>query len=217
MRAVDSSARSRAPSRRSTASSPRFWTSRGLMPASFKATFAHFPSSRFWSEFAVMLEIPLTLRSQPGRGSVFKLSVALAPLDQPIPAQAIDVPSGTLNPRFIVVVDDEVAIQDAMRTLLTAWGHCVVVAGSCNEMLERIADCSTRPDLVISDYRLRGEENGIDAIQRLRSEFNDDIPGILITGDTAPGRSRTRTQPAVRRAYRGMAEPPMGSRTVSAG
>jgi signal transduction histidine kinase/CheY-like chemotaxis protein len=137
-----------------------------------------------------MLDLELTLCSQPNRGSVFRLSVALAPPDQPIPAQPIDIPSGTLNPRFILVVDDEGPIRDAMRTLLTTWGHSVVAAGSGREMLERIADCATRPDLIISDYRLRDDENGIDVIQRLRLEFNDDIPGILMTGDTAPDRIR---------------------------
>jgi two-component system, sensor histidine kinase len=137
-----------------------------------------------------MLEIPLTLQSVPGKGSVFRLSVALAPSDAPIPAQAIDLPSGTLHPRLILVVDDEAAVQEAMRTLLATWGHSVIAAGSCAEMLERIADCPRRPDLLISDYRLRGDENGIDTIQRLRSEFNDDIPAVLITGDTAPDRLR---------------------------
>ena len=38
------------------------------------------------------------------------------------------------------------------------------------------------------DYRLCEHENGIAVIQRLQSEFNEDIPALLITGDTAPDR-----------------------------
>ena len=75
-----------------------------------------------------------------------------------------------------------------MYSLLSSWGHEVIVAGSCNEMLERLASCPTRPDLIICDYRLREGENGIHAISRLQSEYNEDIPAILITGDTAPDR-----------------------------
>jgi two-component system, sensor histidine kinase len=44
--------------------------------------------------------------------------------------------------------------------------------------------------LIVSDYRLRDAENGIATIERLRSGFNNDIPAILITGDTAPDRIR---------------------------
>ena len=47
---------------------------------------------------------------------------------------------------------------------------------------------SEPPDLLICDYRLRGDENGVDVIERLRSEYNETIPAMLITGDTAPSR-----------------------------
>lgn len=67
----------------------------------------------------------------------------------------------------------------------------MVIAGSCEELLEKLADCPDRPELIICDYRLRAHENGIHVIERLRSEYNDDdIPGMLITGDTAPDRLR---------------------------
>jgi CheY-like chemotaxis protein len=66
----------------------------------------------------------------------------------------------------------------------------VVTAGSCAEMLALAVNFIMTPDLIISDYRLRNEENGIATIERLRTEFNEDIPAILITGDTAPDRIR---------------------------
>jgi CheY-like chemotaxis protein len=75
----------------------------------------------------------------------------------------------------------------------TGWGHSVIAAGSCAEMLERAAGFTTTPDLIISDYRLRDGENGLDTIEHLRNEFNNDIPAILITGDTAPDRIREAT------------------------
>ena len=40
-----------------------------------------------------------------------------------------------------------------------------------------------------SGYRLlRKGEDGIEVIQRLHSEYNHEIPAVLITGDTAPTR-----------------------------
>jgi two-component system, sensor histidine kinase len=137
---------------------------------------------------ATLLDAPLVLHSTPGKGSVFKLQLALsegAPLPAPPGAEA---PPPAQRGGLILVVDDEAAIQEAMRSLLGGWGHQVIVAGSCEQMLQRVATCDSRPDLIICDYRLRGEESGIAVIQRLQQEFNHDIPAMLVTGDTAPDR-----------------------------
>ena len=137
-----------------------------------------------------ILHTPVQVHSRLGKGSGFKLSVALAERREvPVePSRETSlVPDRSL---FILVVDDEVAIQEAMNALLTGWGHQVVATGSCGEMLDRAANFTSTPDLIVSDYRLRNGEDGIAAIERLRSEFNNDIPAILITGDTAPDRIR---------------------------
>jgi CheY-like chemotaxis protein len=88
----------------------------------------------------------------------------------------------------VVQVDDEIAIREAMTQLLGGWGYRVIAAGSAAEAVERTSELPVCPDLLICDYRLRGGENGIDAIARLRMEYNATIPALLITGDTAPER-----------------------------
>ena len=129
----------------------------------------------------------LTLDSQPGRGSVFRLSVPRAAGVIGLPA-AETASIGAMRTGMILVIDDEIAIQLAMSTLLTSWDHRVFVAGSVEEMLLQLADCYEKPGLIISDFRLRGEDTGLRAIQQLNDYYNDDIPAMLITGDTAPGR-----------------------------
>jgi CheY-like chemotaxis protein len=47
--------------------------------------------------------------------------------------------------------------------------------------MQQLSSRPDRPDLVICDYRLREGENGITVIQRMRSEYNKDIPAMLIT------------------------------------
>ena len=139
---------------------------------------------------SLLLDHPVTLRSEPHRGSVFKVAVPIAAEgDLPPKPQgdAVETPHGH---GLILVIDDEIAIQDAMRLLLEGWGYDVIVAGSRAEMLEQVAACPDRPDLIICDCRLRDNENGIDVIQQLQSEYNEDIPGVLITGDTAAERLR---------------------------
>ena len=46
------------------------------------------------------------------------------------------------------------------------------------------------PDLIISDYRLADGKTGIEAIERLRSEFASPVPAFLISGDIDPERLR---------------------------
>ncbi len=137
-----------------------------------------------------LLAHPLQLSSRLGVGSTFRVSVPLAS-----PAEIMTAPTEEMLTRtmakgtgLILFVDDEPAIQLAMQRLLQDWGYETLVAGSGAEMLERIASCDERPALIICDYRLRAHETGITVIQRLRTEYNHDIPGMLLTGDTAPDR-----------------------------
>jgi CheY-like chemotaxis protein len=135
-----------------------------------------------------LLDCKLKLRSEPGRGSCFEIMVPISER----PAHTNEAPFattlGALARGLVVVIDDESAIQRAMTSLLTGWGHDVVAGGSGDEVMQRLSSRPDRPDLVICDYRLRDGENGIQVIERMRSEYNEDIPAMLITGDTAPNR-----------------------------
>ncbi|HKE96937.1 MAG TPA: hybrid sensor histidine kinase/response regulator [Povalibacter sp.] len=133
----------------------------------------------------------LQLRSTADRGSCFAIELPLAASGALSTAATGELPMLNLaGSGLILVIDDEAAIQLAMKSLLRSWGYDVIVSGTGNEMLERIAARNEVPKLIICDYRLREHENGIDVIERLRSEYNDEIPGMLITGDTAPDRLR---------------------------
>jgi signal transduction histidine kinase/ActR/RegA family two-component response regulator len=137
---------------------------------------------------AELLGCELKLRSEPGRGSCFEFTLPLA-TEAPIAAEpSPENGRGALARGLIVVVDDEQAIRQATASLLTGWGFDVIAAASGHEAVARLSAASARPDLIICDYRLRGEENGLGAIERLRSECNQSIPAMLITGDTAPDR-----------------------------
>jgi signal transduction histidine kinase/CheY-like chemotaxis protein len=135
-----------------------------------------------------LLGCEMTLRSRTGHGSCFEVSVPIATGGIRADKDAPEATSGALAHGFIVVIDDELAIRNAMSALLAGWGHETVVVGSGDEAIRRLSMCEQRPDLIICDYRLRDGENGIAVIDRLRSEYNEAIPAMLITGDTAPDR-----------------------------
>lgn len=91
--------------------------------------------------------------------------------------------------RLVFVVDDDIENRQGLQLLLEAWGCRVVAGGSGEEIVQAAARRNERPDLIISDYRLRNHETGIEVIDALHEEFNDEnIPAMLISGDTDPQR-----------------------------
>ena len=86
------------------------------------------------------------------------------------------------------MIDDDEAVLSGMAQLLRSWGCEVAAAGSISEALE-LAKVQA-PDLIVSDYRLRGNQTGAEAITALRSLLGKDVPALMITGDTAPDRLR---------------------------
>ncbi len=75
------------------------------------------------------------------------------------------------------------------QSILTrSWGCEVATAGSIDEAVELARQSA--PDVVLSDYRLRGQHTGLEAIGALRQLLGQHLPALMITGDTAPDRLR---------------------------
>ena len=135
-----------------------------------------------------LLGIDLVLRSQLGYGSCFSVAIPSARLNAVAPRPSIDGSAGRPVRGLVMVIEDEIAVRDAMSALLSAWGHQVITAGSGEDILVEMAGSARRPDLIICDYRLQAGETGIEVIEAIRSEFNAPIPALLVTGDTVPDR-----------------------------
>jgi len=94
---------------------------------------------------------------------------------------------------LILVIDSDPAVLQAMQTLLGKWNCDVIAASSGEEIKDKLASASRVPSLIISDYRPRvpatlGAPTTPAVIDMLRSEFNSEIPAVLLTGDTGTER-----------------------------
>jgi len=96
-------------------------------------------------------------------------------------------PQKSLRGLIVTIVDDEDDILSGMQDVISTWGCQVITATTGTKIIERLTQQHIKPDLIISDLRLK-EESGDRLIEQLREEFNSPIPAILITGDTAPER-----------------------------
>ena len=127
------------------------------------------------------------LRSRPGHGSMFSIDV---PLGQ---TQLIQLPTGAASdPEFIpadalvLLVDDESAILRGMAELFDNWAIDLVTAHSADEAEQWLDSLGRVPDVIVCDYRLPDDTDGVEIIARLRQKYGRDIPAVLVTGDTAP-------------------------------
>ncbi len=131
-----------------------------------------------------LLGLPIRISSAPGKGTTFTLDLAVVPP----PLRVEPVKSGLIpafQDRQFLVIDDEAGSREAMQSYLQALGCQVSVAATINEAtaLAQVQE----PDLVIADFRLRGSETGLQAIEALR-KTRPTLAALLITGETAPER-----------------------------
>ncbi len=143
---------------------------------------------------ALLLGHRIDLRSKPGKGSVFAVELPAGEANRvnALP-RALHGTNRQLRGAFVVVVDDEGLVRDGMCGLLTDWGCHVIAAASGDEAIGELQARSRIPDLIISDYRLRDGETGLDVIRRLQGPPGKPVPALLISGDTAPERLREAT------------------------
>jgi two-component system, sensor histidine kinase len=138
---------------------------------------------------ADLMGAPLTLRSWPGRGTVFtlELPVARAPLPAAAPRTGAPSPALTLEGRRLVVVEDDPAVLAGLEALLVGWGASLRAFNSvaaCVAWTQQCAAAEPAPDLVVVDYRLEDGHDGTEALQALRGRFGAWLPAIMISGST---------------------------------
>lgn len=133
-----------------------------------------------------LLGTAVGVRSTPGRGSSFWVSVPLAGAGEPEVAPAEALPS--LEGRCIALLDDEPVVLAALGAYLTGEGVRVLAAESPEALLAAIAASSRPLDLLVVDYRLRGGVTGAEAVRRVEAAVGRAVPALLLTGDTEPGR-----------------------------
>lgn len=134
----------------------------------------------------------LGFRSCPGRGSRFSLSVPAAPeagrsLPNPGPAGASAIVAD-LEDKYVVIVEDEPAILAGLIRAVQNAGCLAEGADSADSARKLFEERDRCPDILVTDYRLRSGQTGLDAVAALRRRFEwaTDVPVLFITGDLLP-------------------------------
>lgn len=136
---------------------------------------------------ARVLNHSIALDANASGGSVFSVTVPTAKAVNYTAAvtSATPLSKTPMSGALIVCIENDPAILDGMKTLLTAWNAEVIAVADPEAAIAAIETAGGRVTGLLVDYHLdRG--NGVAAIREVRRRFGDNIPAILITADRSP-------------------------------
>jgi Na+/proline symporter/signal transduction histidine kinase len=137
---------------------------------------------------ARMLGHQMGVRSRPGHGSSFRITVPLASRES-IESRARPAASQGDHPRLeglrVLCVDNEPDILEGMNLLLDRWGCKVSLAGGREEAIQQLQEHGI-PDMVLVDHHLGNQVFGLDVMRALDELSGGQLPAIVITADRSP-------------------------------
>ncbi|NIB38587.1 hybrid sensor histidine kinase/response regulator [Pseudomaricurvus alkylphenolicus] len=144
----------------------------------------------------LLLELPIEVESKPGSGSVFRVTVPRASTlcVQSAATPQISQPqeSAQTETLSVLCIDNDRAILKGMEAMVSNWGYQVICCTGLAQARQQLTQC---PDAILADYHLDDQQNGIDAVQQLRADWQRDVPCVIISADqtdTVKARSKER-------------------------
>lgn len=92
---------------------------------------------------------------------------------------------GPDSKRHLGILENDDALLHAYLEYFTQAGYCVHVVPFEEEAFQACLALLPPLNFILSDFRL-GPKDGLYFIQKLREEFNHDIPACIVTADTSP-------------------------------
>ena len=134
-----------------------------------------------------LLGLKLTVASGEGRGTTFTLELPRAngPVgDAPGAATVPQTRQASAPEPLVLLVDDDPGVRGATAMLLRVEGYRVVTASS---LAEALAQARENPGiaLLLTDYHLREGDTGTQVIAAVRAALRNELPTVLISGDTS--------------------------------
>jgi len=129
------------------------------------------------------LDTNLEFESEFGEGSTFSFTLPKVN-DKAKASKDIDQ-ANILTGLHVLCVDDEADIRKALSLVFEVLGCSFDLVEDTKAAA--LSAQKRQPDIVLADFRLRANDNGIKTIYAVRDIYPD-IPALLVTGDTSPER-----------------------------
>jgi PAS domain S-box-containing protein len=126
----------------------------------------------------------IDVQSAPGKSTCFSIEVPQAKIPVHAPGRLEISPD---DHEFLVcnvlVIEDEPSVRTSIIRIMKLYGIKATVVATGDEALTWVRQQHFRPDLVLSDYNLRGTIDGVQSIEALRAFLGWNVPSIVMTGD----------------------------------
>lgn len=128
---------------------------------------------------------PIAMDSEPGRGTVFRVSLPLVGAETQGKGVAPVLDGPSLRGRVALVVENDDAMRRAYQLILQdRLGMVARVTCGIPEALAQMGD--EPPDVVIADYNLDNGDTGLQAIRELRLAAGQPVPAIIVSARRDP-------------------------------
>jgi len=135
------------------------------------------------SKMCELLNYDICVNSELGKGSTFTLTLKENILPETVTNEGEAVQSSGLIDLGlnVLVIDDEQDILDSMALILNEWGCNVQCAANYQQACQGIQN--QIPDVILSDFRLQDDMNGLEVIIALREKLAKNTPAALVTAE----------------------------------
>ena len=151
------------------------------------------PTHAIVQRLGKLLGHQVSVRSKPGKGSVFAIEVALPPVkparqpERRPNGKDIDAVEPAHRTGTVLVVEDDPEVRSLLELLLQDEGHHVAIAPDGPAALALADAGAFTPDILLTDFNLPAALNGLQLAARLREAFHTALPVIILTGDITTG------------------------------
>lgn len=136
---------------------------------------------------AKLLGLTISVKSTVGRGSCFSITLPRSKL-LPVRASVVNTQNSIsatdeFNQLPILLIDNEPLMLKAMQSQLAEWGCHVIAVRNEKHLAEVLVDKEFKPKLIISDYHLDDDKNGVDLVQKTLTNNKWQAPCIICSAD----------------------------------
>lgn len=147
------------------------------------------------------LDHPITLESEPGRGTV--LRVGLRIVGTVLPAALPEIPRKVerdkLRDRIVLIVENNAEMRHGYELILrNSWGMETISVADTAAAGRAVALRGRVPDVIVADYHLGGDDTGIRTIKALRETTGEDLPAVMVTAHRNAGLARSCARLGIR-------------------
>jgi signal transduction histidine kinase/ActR/RegA family two-component response regulator len=140
-----------------------------------------------------LMDATVQVESKPDQGAVFTVTTpclavegtqahSFADSTKPLIGSDATAP---FTGKLVAVIEDDPVILDAYRQMLASRGAQVVVLTESEEEWIAQLEHINHIDCILCDFRLQ-QHTGDVMIEKLRENYNRDIPALIVTADTSP-------------------------------